>query len=95
MMCIVALNQTGNSYYTASKEAVWLLLARVYKKGKKSVVLRISPFKRALESAKVNVVGASRTYVKVWYLLTQTCTRVQPYSVPACTPRSSLRVHAE
>ena len=61
----------------------------------KSVVLRISPYKRALESAKVNVVGASRTYVIVWYLLPQTCTRVQPYSVPTCTPRSSLCVHAE
>ena len=70
--------------------------ARVYKKGKESVVLRISPFKRALESAKVNVVGASRTYVIVWYLLPQTYTRVQPYySVPTCTQRSSLRVHAE
>ena len=70
-------------------------IPRVYKKGKESVVLRISPFKRVLESAKVNVVGVSRTHVIVWYLLPQTCTRMQPYSVPTCTPRSSLRVHAE
>ena len=69
--------------------------ARVYNKGKESVILRISPYKRALESAKVNAVGASWIYVIVWYLLPQTCTRVQPYSVPTCTPRSSLRVHAE
>ena len=54
-----------------------LVWSRVYKKGKESVVLRITPYKRALESAKVNVVGASRTYVIVWYLLPQMCTRVQ------------------
>ena len=71
------------------------MMARVYKKGKESVVLRNSPYKRALESAKVNVVGASRTYVIVWYLLPQTCTCVQPYSVPTCTPHSSLPVQAE
>ena len=69
--------------------------SRVYKKEKESAVLRISPYKHALESAKVSVVGASMTYVIVWYLLPQTCTCVQLYSVPTCTPRSSLRVHAE
>ena len=67
------------------------MLSRVYNEGKESVVLRITPYKCALESAKVNVVGASRGYVIVWYLLPQTCTRVQPYSVPTCTARSSLR----
>ena len=84
-----------NTARLSSSFLFWNIVARVYKKGKESVVLRISPYKRALESAKVNVVGASRTYVIVRYLLPQTCTRVQPYSVPTCTPRSSLRVHAE
>ena len=53
--------------------------ARVYKKGEESVVLRITTYKRALESARVNVVGTSRICVIVWYLLPQnvhTCTAI-------------------
>ena len=62
-----------------------------------SYYVRITPYKRALESAKVNVVGASRSYVIVWYLLPQMCTRAYSAAicVPTCTPRSILRVHAE
>ena len=48
-----------NTARLSSSFLFWNVVARVYKKGKESVVLRISPYKRALESAKVNVVGAS------------------------------------
>ena len=77
------------------------VISRVYKKGKESVVLRISPYNRALESAKVNVVGASRTYAIVWYLYTANvcshivCPHVHHGQACACTQNSeSTRVIA-
>ena len=63
---------------------------------KESVVLRIAVYKRALESAKVNVVGASRSYVIVLYLLPQTyvqllvCPHVHHILACACARRSCV-----
>ena len=54
----------------------------------------IAAYKRALESAKVNVVGASRSYVIMWYLLPQTCTRVQSLVCPH-VHHALACVHAE
>ena len=65
---IIALQCPSIALRNSSNFWLWVI-ARVYKKGKESVVLRFAAYKRALESARVNVVGASRSCVIVWYLL--------------------------